>query len=60
MGGPGGSDSGGSCSLGEEPGALFTAASVFCPKLTFSFVKAEIPCSATFVFPACPAGVYRW
>lgn len=43
MGGPGGSDSGGSCSLHAEPGALFTAASVFCPEQTFSLLRLKSP-----------------
>lgn len=43
----------------EEPGALLTA-SVFCPKLAFYFVKTEIPYSASFFAPVCPAGVYHW
>lgn len=41
----------------EEPGALLTAASVFCPKLAFYFVKTEIPYSASF-FSLCALQVF--
>ena len=40
-----------------EPGALFTASCLFCPKLAFYFVKTEIPYSASF-FSLCALQVF--